>query len=508
MDSLLEQQRQAYEDIERLEQAIVDLMLQDLTKHRYKLIREQKISELLNQVQSRSRLVADIENDASGLRKKDVDEVTKDRFDDFYKKLRLIRSYYRLHPEAIVIPPELEYIKYKNNPEELEDKRKEIEAKVASSAKDGDEDAEILAETEHSSLETFVTAESEEKLETIFSGEERLGRYVDLNEQYELYLNIKDAKHLTYLEYLAVFTKLEDYPRKNKSNRQYTDYLLSLRKYFEGFFARAMPLFNVRKTNMEAEENFALQWQNNEASGWETDTANGSLEQELFCAACKKNFEKETTYSAHMNSRKHMKTVARLQNEEKNSGGADAAMKRAYDEKAARDKEVAWMEHLIRTYAQVLADRISDTRSNVERRQALTEEERKDDKDDQIYNPLNLPLGWDGKPIPYWLYKLHGLGVKFSCEICGNAVYRGRKAYEKHFQESRHATNMRRLGIPNTRQFHGVSSIEEALALWERIQKEKKQEVSNSDTFEEFEDSEGNVFNKKTYLDLKRQGLI
>ena len=28
-----------------------------------------------------------------------------------------------------------------------------------------------------------------------------------------------------------------------------------------------------------------------------------------------------------------------------------------------------------------------------------------------IYNPKNLPLGWDGKPIPYWLYKLHGLGI-------------------------------------------------------------------------------------------------
>ncbi|KAJ2400689.1 Pre-mRNA-splicing factor sap61, partial [Coemansia sp. RSA 2559] len=92
--------------------------------------------------------------------------------------------------------------------------------------------------------------------------------------------------------------------------------------------------------------------------------------------------------------------------------------------------------------------------------------------------------------------------------VCGNAVYRGRKAYEKHFQESRHATNMRRLGIPNTRQFHGVSSIKEALALWERIQKENKKEVANADTFEEFEDSEGNVFNKKTYFDLKRQGLI
>lgn len=33
-----------------------------------------------------------------------------------------------------------------------------------------------------------------------------------------------------------------------------------------------------------------------------------------------------------------------------------------------------------------------------------------DDDDQQIYNPLKLPMGWDGKPIPYWLYKLHGLG--------------------------------------------------------------------------------------------------
>jgi len=29
-----------------------------------------------------------------------------------------------------------------------------------------------------------------------------------------------------------------------------------------------------------------------------------------------------------------------------------------------------------------------------------------------------------------------------------------------------------------------------------------------ADTMEEFEDEEGNVFNKKTYDDLKRQGLI
>jgi len=38
-----------------------------------------------------------------------------------------------------------------------------------------------------------------------------------------------------------------------------------------------------------------------------------------------------------------------------------------------------------------------------------------DDEDEFVYNPLKLPLGYDGKPIPYWLYKLHGLNqVRFS----------------------------------------------------------------------------------------------
>lgn len=41
-----------------------------------------------------------------------------------------------------------------------------------------------------------------------------------------------------------------------------------------------------------------------------------------------------------------------------------------------------------------------------------------DDDEQQIYNPLKLPMGWDGKPIPYWLYKLHGLGQVLCNEHC------------------------------------------------------------------------------------------
>lgn len=97
-----------------------------------------------------------------------------------------------------------------------------------------------------------------------------------------------------------------------------------------------------------------------------------------------------------------------------------------------------------------------------------------DEDDEKIYNPLKLPLGWDGKPIPYWLYKLHGLGVEYPCEICGNYVYMGRKAFDKHFQEWRHAHGMRCLGIPNTRQFHEITRIDDAYACKSSLVLEKK----------------------------------
>ncbi|KAJ1836446.1 Pre-mRNA-splicing factor sap61 [Coemansia sp. RSA 2711] len=511
MDSIVEQQRQAYEDVERLEQAIVDLMLQNLTKHRYRLIREQKINGLLEQIQSRSKHLLDLETDALGLRAKESAAMADGGFDEFYARLGSIGNYHRRNPELVVRPPELDFLKYKHNPEEADEKRRARAARELASAQGEDPAADVVGD-EEDETETFIDEADERELETMFSGEERFGRYVDLNEQHDLYLNIKDARRLTYLEYLAEFAKFADIPRKSK-DAKYVEYLSSLRAYFEGFFARSMPLFNLAQAARESRAVFEAEWKPAAASAGD-----------LFCAACKREFEKETTFAAHMGSRKHQKTVERLAKE--SGGGAAAAehaQQRNIEQKQAAERELAWLERLVQRYAEILADKIQDTRSNVQRRQALTEHERAqeqlddepeqlgdddDDQGEQLYNPLNLPLGWDGKPIPFWLYKLHGLGVKFECEICGNTVYRGRKAFERHFQEPRHATNMRRLGIPNTRQFHGVASIEEALGLWERIQRDKKQTTVNADTFEEFEDSEGNVFNKKTYLDLKRQGLI
>lgn len=185
-----------------------------------------------------------------------------------------------------------------------------------------------------------------------------------------------------------------------------------------------------------------------------------------------------------------------------------------------KQREIAGLEAQVYRFSELLGEQRAATRENVIRKQARTGEEREesdeedvgedtdDDEDDVPYNPKNLPLGWDGKPIPYWLYKLHGLNISYQCEICCNVIYKGPKAFQRHFAEWRHAHGMRCLGIPNTAHFANVTSIEDALALWQKIKASKETDRWKPDTEEEFEDSLGNVVNKKTYEDMKRQGLL
>ena len=104
--------------------------------------------------------------------------------------------------------------------------------------------------------------------------------------------------------------------------------------------------------------------------------------------------------------------------------------------------------------------------------------------------------------------QLHGLNLEFKCEICGNYSYWGPRAFERHFQEWRHAHGMSCLGIPNTKHFHGITLIEDAYTLWAKLKAEQGSGGWNPELDEEFEDKQGNVMNRKTYSDLARQGLL
>mmetsp|Transcript_14281 Transcript_14281/g.19867 ORF Transcript_14281/g.19867 Transcript_14281/m.19867 type:complete len:425 (+) Transcript_14281:920-2194(+) len=87
-------------------------------------------------------------------------------------------------------------------------------------------------------------------------------------------------------------------------------------------------------------------------------------------------------------------------------------------------------------------------------------------KEINIHNPLKLPLGWDNKPIPFWLFKQHGLNEIFYCEVCGQKRFYGRKSYEKHFFENRHINNLNTLGITDYKKFKEISSIKKVLDLF------------------------------------------
>jgi splicing factor 3A subunit 3 len=203
-----------------------------------------------------------------------------------------------------------------------------------------------------------------------------------------------------------------------------------------------------------------------------------------------KQYAKQTVYDAHLTSKKHIKAAERLE-----AGGqageaptsAPAPMANSSNTaSSSRSHNSALLTRLTETllFFPPIPSLVSDTQQNIERRSALTAREREleleelvdevppdlgpdetaEEAEERIYNPLKLPLGWDGKPIPYWLYKLHGLGVEYKCEICSDFLYMGRKAFDRHFQESRHAFGMRALGLPNTKHFHEITKIQDALA--------------------------------------------
>lgn len=193
-----------------------------------------------------------------------------------------------------------------------------------------------------------------------------------------------------------------------------------------------------------------------------------------------------------------------------------------------REKAIAEREFRVRKLVAAMQTQRSDTRDNVERKAAMTEREREqelealyqdgddaepeeendEDENEKIYNPLKLPLDWSGKPIPFWLYKLHGLGVEFDCEICGNFTYMGRRAFDKHFNEARHVYGLKCLGITNSALFREITKIEEAQKLWGKIQGNKKNEKNQMENIVQMEDGEGNVMPEKVFRDLQKQGLI
>jgi splicing factor 3A subunit 3 len=378
-----------------------------------------------------------------------------------------------------------------------------------------------------------------DQVATMFSGEEGFGRFFDLIMLHEQYLNLpvlQHARRLSYLQYLDIFDIFtppqSSIRREQKLSEPYIQYLSALQGYLEEFMRKTRPLEDIDKLFAEFDKEFDTLWDKKEVPGWSKDEAStaapGSTDkmEGLYCSACRKEFTNEAVFEAHLSGKKHKKALAAGSTEK-----APAPTNAVTGGVHLKQMGVAAKEHRIRKLAAAMQTVRSDTKVNVERKQAMTDRERQQeleqlysetpeggngakeedqdsDTEEKIYNPLKLPLDWSGKPIPVWLWKLHGLGNEFACEICGNYVYMGRRAFDKHFNEPRHVYGLKCLGINTTTLFREITNIEEALHLWQKVSKDKKREKTLVDNTVQMEDSEGNVMPEKIYNDLAAQGIL
>lgn len=508
--TLLEVTRASHEEVERLERLIVKDLQTDPATNKDRLYQSHRVRNMIEQIMTTTHKLVDIYEDEDDSRKDEIaalggqssTSANVNVFSAFYDRLKEIREYHRRHPTA----------RYVDTNDEYEQLLKE----------------EPMIE---------------------FTGEEAFGRYLDLHELYNEYINSKFGQQIEYSAYLDLFSDTGKISRKLKLTRQYREYMQKLLEYLVYFFERTEPLQDLERIFSKLTTEFEEQWEKQLVEGWENESHETgsshpqeakidldyySTVEELMAVGPEKLKEALAALGLKTGGtvqqradrlfltkhiplekldRKHF--AKSLRGPEHNGGGM---VVQTWEEA----KEIALMETKMKKLCDLLDETIVRTKENVEKKHALTYDEivqereedevepepESDDEDQQIYNPLKLPMGWDGKPIPYWLYKLHGLGQEFKCEICGNHSYWGRRAYERHFKEWRHQHGMRCLGIPNTKNFNEITSIEEAKQLWERIQERQGLNKWRPDLEEEYEDQEGNIYNKKTYTDLQRQGLI
>jgi splicing factor 3A subunit 3 len=277
----------------------------------------------------------------------------------------------------------------------------------------------------HNFEKMFSTALDEIMSKPIFSVEENKGKCVDMHEIYLVYNNLKKVSSFLinkvrdsgvfkiddYLSFLSEFERFEKIAVSLKKNAKYREYIRSILDYLKRFFIKTHPLSDPNKIQDGIDSDFDKAWEEGTIPGYEkvlNGIRNGDESNKLFCAACKKLFTNETIYEHHLKGNKHIKNVS------KNSVKIEIDL--PLHELASKEEEdlrdIAYFEYEIVRYKELLADVFETTRNIIRKKQSMNPEEIEADVVDEgeldhiefneedekkIYNPKNVPLGWDGK---------------------------------------------------------------------------------------------------------------
>lgn len=232
--SLLEQTRSLHEDMELLERA----MFQELgdpasanLKRVDTIARDQVVAAFLSAHHERSAHASAMYDDADGSRRDEINAMSGSGvFTAFYDQLRGIREYHRKHK---LEPPTEAYEKQLVN-------------------------------------EVLETAAPQN-----FNGEEAEGRFLDMHELHELYLNVKGVDRLDYCSYLKKSTDVLTVTKQLASSTAYQRYLAQLIAYWHGFLKRTQPLMPLDELLSKAKEDFEKRWQEGAVTRWQSGAANG-----------------------------------------------------------------------------------------------------------------------------------------------------------------------------------------------------------------------------------------
>jgi splicing factor 3A subunit 3 len=424
--SLIEVVRTNHELSETFEVAIGTELDVKPNGQKAKVLQQHKIDKLVNTIVVSNKEILQMYED-SVLKDELVNMSGSDMFDSFYKNLNSTREYYQKFPDI----------------------------EIPSSTMDMND------------------------VEVPFSGAEVFGKYFDLNPLYLQFCNLlkKASIDQDYLQYLDRFNSFFYIPESIKATKPYSEYLENLWVYLYDFFHRVNPLINIDDIVKEWSADFKTKVDSGEikiakfSKGGKAKSANapqplrlGMFSDPLELEALGMDRIKEALEAMGLkcggtlsDRAQRLWSVRGKKAEDIPNNLRSKPAKRKVDDGSAEEKsespsdssnseeaysnDISWMEFKATSICHLMMDTVTATRRHAEKQQSRTAEEKEaeireeefgllpdvadgdavvdDDDDAPIYNPLNLPLGWDGKPIPFWLYKLHGLGVEFKCEICG-----------------------------------------------------------------------------------------
>ncbi|ODV85971.1 hypothetical protein CANARDRAFT_28030 [[Candida] arabinofermentans NRRL YB-2248] len=517
MSTVLEEERSLLEELEKIEYAVTKRIKRNASIYKpttlskdhniledgkkplaQTLLQQHEIKKLIDKYQTQSStLLTFLQND-----KDEISQLKEENADSFKVFEKLYKETTANHQKTLLLG-------ISKSEEDIYDM---FSCNVE---KDEANESQPLKKKQRKNRKRLLSAYTADlKLSKIFTEKESFGKFLDLQELYRAWLSLPRTisfdsnKVPTYLNYLDSITQFDD-ENLNKKTGDYIYYLNGLLSYLKNFWIKIQPLSIPERSITAIESNFE--------SEKEKRIGSTATDGSIYCSICEKSFAKQTVFDSHLTGKKHKKNA---QNNTK--------------------FEIMKLEYIIKELLNLLSKQLENTKNEAQRFKLLTTREKQlelknisnisdyeydyDDQDgtdptesknqdsnsdETIYNPLKLPLGPDGKPIPFWLWKLKGLDSEFNCEVCGNLKYKGKLIFSKHFKEPKHELGLKMLGIEdNFDAFKDISKIDDVLKLLEVMKTKKREQLLFNDMATEVEDDEGNVMTEKVYQQLKKQGLL